>query len=602
MSDDVGRRQDLKDNPGTTKLPESPGVVIPFRSVTEKLNWGVFRRLHPEVLPVFFCLAIPLLCVLAAWPFADAGFNDDWSYSDIALRFAETGHFHFNGWLWSTVLFQMVWGAAWIRLFGFSFDVLRVATFPFALGFVWLVYALARKTGLRRDLACFGALILGTSPLYIPLAASFMTDVYGCFFIALCLYAAIQSVEATGSKSAMVWLWILAISGVLGGSDRQIVWVAPFALIPYLIWVRRTDRAFFIQATAAYAICICLLAVVIHRYMPAYGPLQISRNQGPALLIHGLLPGLGKLNGFFLASLQSILPALLCFAPLWKRLKGSEILAICLGSAALVCFSLLSRLGVAPFLSSVLSAHGILPRGIDALGYRPVLLNPMLRLGMSLLIAFSGLCLLSRRMPNARLAPASKSVFVIFSLPYIALLLPAAMTGVLHDRYVLPLVPLLLIVCLCRFQTERRRIPAIAWLCGVAFALYGIVITHDYAGALRARAEAAHTLETRGVPRRQVSAGFEFDGWTQLQLAQSIAASDEHRWNETNVFWFWSDTKALRPEYVVVNSLASDKPRDHLPKVEYMAWTPPFWRAAIVSKREDLPKSKICSSAQPCAP
>ncbi len=205
-------------------------------------------------------------------------------------------------------------------------------------------------------------------------------------------------------------------------------------------------------------------------------------------------------------------------------------------------------------------------------------------------------------MPKARLGSVPRSVYLIFSSGYIALLLPAAMTGFIHDRYVLPFIPALLVVVLYRFQTERRRIPVTAWLCVVVFALYGVVITHDYAGALRARAEAAHKLETSGIARSQVSAGFEFDAWTQLQLARTISASDKHRWNETNLFWFWSDTNALRPEYVVINALASDSPRGHLPKVEYRAWTPPFRRAAIASKREDLPNSKTCSSGQPCTP
>ncbi len=328
MKDISSKNDDSMGDGVTTRSPDPGDSVIAFRAPVARLIAAAFRRIHPEALPVFLCVSIPLLCILAAWPFADAGFNDDWSYSDIALRFAETGHFHFNGWLWATVLFQMLWGAAWIRLFGFSFDLLRIITLPFALGFVWLVYALGREAGLRRDLACFGALVVGTSPLYLPLAASFMTDVYGCFFVSLCLFAAIRSAEAKNSKSAVIWMWVLAISGIIGGSDRQTVWVAPLMLIPYLIWIRRTDRRFSIQATAAYAICICSLAVIVHRYMPPYTPLQISREQGLSLLAHRMLPGLGRLNGFFLASLQSIFPALLCFAPLWKRLKRSDVLVI----------------------------------------------------------------------------------------------------------------------------------------------------------------------------------------------------------------------------------------------------------------------------------
>src|SRR5262249_33278060 len=144
----------------------------------------------------------------------------------------------------------------WIRIFGFSFDVLRAATIPFSFGFVLLVYALARKVGLTRNFACFAALTVATSPLFLPLAASFMTDVYGSFFITACIYAVVAAAETNSSRAAKRWLWILAASGIVGGSNRQLVWAAPFVLIPYLVWLKRSDRRFVFHALAAYGLSI----------------------------------------------------------------------------------------------------------------------------------------------------------------------------------------------------------------------------------------------------------------------------------------------------------------------------------------------------------
>ncbi len=36
--------------------------------------------------------------VLAAWPVAEMGFVDDWSYVKMAFVFARTGHIVYNGW------------------------------------------------------------------------------------------------------------------------------------------------------------------------------------------------------------------------------------------------------------------------------------------------------------------------------------------------------------------------------------------------------------------------------------------------------------------------------------------------------------------------
>ncbi len=142
-----------------------------------------------------------------------------------------------------------------------------------------------------------------------------------------------------------------------------------------------------------------------------------------------------------------------------------------------------------------------------------------------------------------------------------------------------------------------------AWLCLIVFAGYGIIITHDYASASRARAEAAQILQSRGTPRSRVSAGLEYDAWTQLQISGTVAPiryGDDFGWNTTDRFWFWSYATAIRPEYVAVAGRASGSAEGRLPKICYTAWTPPFRRAVIVKTRENLPKSQICRSMQPC--
>jgi hypothetical protein len=147
---------------------------------TETRGAWALAWLRQDALCVLLCLGIPLLCVLIARPFGKIAFDDDWSYSHIALKFAQTGHLQYDGWGSPTLLFQSLWAAGWIRILGFSFDLMRLITLPFSLGFVLLVYVLGRKIGLRCELALFGALTVGTAPLFLPIAASFMTDPYGC--------------------------------------------------------------------------------------------------------------------------------------------------------------------------------------------------------------------------------------------------------------------------------------------------------------------------------------------------------------------------------------------------------------------------------------
>ena len=551
----------------------------------------------------FLCIAITLACVLAANPFCGIGFNDDWSYAHVALKFAQTGHVHYNGWGPAMQLFQITWAGEWIRRFGFSFDFLRIITLPFSLGFVGLVYGLGRKAGLRTDLACFAALLVGTSPLYIPLAGSFMTEPYSCFFTALCLYAAMSCVEATGTRTAIVWLWVLTLSGLIGGADRQTVWVAPLALIPYAFLSRRGERVFWWHAAAAYVACVSCIGFLAIRFTQPYPGLELPKEHAVSMLLQNLAPGSGKLVGLLLTCAQVLLPALLCFVPFWRKLKRSEIAALLSASGALVLVSICSGAGAAPFAGSVLSGYGVLLRGAEGLGYRPELLSPLLRIAISVLIAFSGLFVMSGKAKHDSMRRAPRTVFAIFCFAYVPLLVPGAITGFVHDRYVLPLAPVLAIFVLHRFQSQRRAVPKLAWALIALLAIYGMVITHDYASAARGRARAAEALERMGVSREHVSAGLEYDGWTALEAGSSIRPlryGDHIEWNATNVFWFWDRVPAVHPDYVAVTARASDAADGVLPRIAFTAWTPPFRRAVIVRKREHLPKTQICTTGLPC--
>ena len=68
----------------------------------------------------------------------------------------------------------------------------------------------------------------------------------------------------------------VALSGIAGGSNRQLVWVAPLLLIPYLGWRRRSNRLFASHAMAAFALCIICLGIVLAGFSQPYAPLELS--------------------------------------------------------------------------------------------------------------------------------------------------------------------------------------------------------------------------------------------------------------------------------------------------------------------------------------
>lgn len=559
---------------------------------------------HPCLYP-FVCCAALLICIAAAHPFANSAFNDDWSYSHVALRFAETGRLHYNGWGSPTILFQTLWGAAWIRIFGFSFDVLRAATIPFSVGFVLLVYALERKAGLRRDLALFGALTVATSPLFLPLASSFMTDVYGCFFLTLCLYAALSSAQAATGGGAIRWLWALVIAGAVGGANRQVVWAAPLVLIPYLLWRARSSRRFAVHAVAAYAFLIGFTALILAKFSQPYAPLQLSTGEIIAAVSHRwfAVPLLAADSA--LTALLVSLPALLCLVPLWKRMRSDELIGCCFvatASAAVLAGFLGAKRGLAPFIGNTLTPFGILEPGQDAPGFRPAILGLPVRVALTWLVSFGAAAFFRLwRMRRDRLVPAAGPIFLLFSGAYVALLLPGDLLGMTFDRYLLPLLPLLIIFTLRQFQGFERPLGVSAWVCLLLFTFYSVATTHDYFSSLRARAIAAEKVEQLGIVRTRISAGFEYDGWTQLQAAGTVGPLHYEEMINPNAamdLGFWSRAYALNPKYVAGYSSLSGLPEKRLLTVPLHTWLPPFRRAVVVVKRADLRDLSAFSPSQ----
>ncbi len=556
-------------------------------------------NLRQEIVPVVLCCAVLLICLIVAHPFADSAFNDDWSYSHVALRLAQTGHFQYNGWGSPTIVFQSLWGALFIRLFGFSFNVLRLASLPFSLGFVALTYLLSRLVGLRRELSLVSAISLAVAPLFLPLAASFMTEPYSCFLSLLCVYAAICSAESEGQRPAVYFLLLLTTAGILGGSNRQTVWAAPVTLIPYLCWVRRRDRRFLLIGAACYAAVFAAMAFVVANFSQKYSPLELSRRKLLLLAYSNGVAAYHLLLSLGMVCILLSLPALLCFSSQWKRIPIRRLLPLLL--LALFLFDYLrsglgTGWGTVPFSGNLLTLRGLLGRWVDGLGYRPVLFGHWVSdcLTYFLLLAITLATYLTLTRCNIRalmtLRPSS-AILCLFILSYLPFLVPGALLRLSFDRYVLPVLPVVLILILLPVQAMSLRVPFAVWACLAVFAAYAVVTTHDYYAGLQARAEAAKQAELLGIPADHISAGFERDGWLQLQKTGHIKTSlydDRLTW-EYNNFWFWYYSTVISHEYVAISGRLDRTPKSVVTTVPFQAWMRPFKRAIYVVPWEDIP-------------
>ena len=574
----------------------------------------------PELSPsAFFCALSPVLAILLANPILDSGVNDDWSYTRTVLDLIRTGHLLYNGWATAMLGWQVYWGALAVKLFGFSFLVLRLSMLPFAGGTAYLLYCLSRRCGLssRSSLVC--SLSVTLSPLFLPIAASFMTDVPAVFFLVVCLYCCIRAIPAQNFASTLVWLSCATTCSVVGGTGRQTVWLGGLVMLPATAWILKSRRG--VWQSAAFLWLVTLVSVI--------ACLWWYKNQ-PYSIPEGYLAGDSLMASLKVGCMETIelglsiaffcLPGLAPYLTTLRSVSRPRLIVLCAAVVLLLIAGIALHLHhlpnqgdhlFVPWLGNLVTPSGVMGGG-DGLGQKPTVLTPAIRTIMTIVfvvVAFAAIeffrvhgrsvAALTNKLSDFEISWRQLLLlFGSFTGAYLILLLPRAATGTVFDRYVLPLLPIVLI-CLLRFYHDHAgtEIPALSFAFLALFAMYGIATTHDFFSAHRAQLSAASLIMSAGTPRTSIEGGFEFDGWTQLEAANYINDSrirkpkDAYKKEETGdnqapecTFFFSPKTPAIKPAYYVVFKPLPCLSPDIWAEVAYRTWLPPFGAKVYVQK------------------
>ena len=323
------------------------------------------------------CALFPVVAVMAALPFVEMGINDDFSYTQIALRLAQTGKLAYNGWNTPMIGLQAYWAALFIKLFGFSFALVRFSTLPFAAGCSVLLYLLALRAGLSRTLAVFLAFVLAFSPLAIPLEASFMTDIPGQFFTLLCVLCILEATD-TGATAAKIAAWaaLLAVAGLAGGTMRQTNFLIPVFFLPYIAW---RSSGWPIRIWCG----VCALASVLgtvelmhwfsHQlYVPVLPLLPLANRAGYLRIADNLL-------GLLMELAVLLVPVTILYLFIRVRLNRIVWLLLSAGSVLVAAAVILAM----PYFhdivfrlmgGNILTDTGILGTGVEVIGDKPRIL------------------------------------------------------------------------------------------------------------------------------------------------------------------------------------------------------------------------------------
>jgi len=604
------------------------------KQIDEQAVWIFKANMRPQMdssklRDAFLCALFSIAAVLATLPFVEMGINDDFCYTQIALHLANTGKMAYNGWNSPMVGFQAYWAAFFIKLFGFSFVLVRLSTLPFVGGCSALLYLLSLYAGLPRSRAIFLAFFVAFSPLALPLEASFMTDVPALFFLLLCLISVLQATDPQASRAKIAfWTAVLTAAGLTGGTIRQYVFLVPAAFLPYIAWRSRSLWPSLWCGVCGLTSVVGALAFIrwfsLQPYAKAMPLLPLSSHAGFLHIAENLL---GLLMEF--GVLVVPVTVLHLFAGIRVPKAGWLILSV--GSVLFAAAVILAapygyeqttlpppgrafhhNLVFRQFGGNIITDTGILGSGAEVIGDKPRTLPIPLQIALAgtgaalFALAAAGLirCLCdSHALSGPTVAKWLRSdcgrvrvehLCVLFSCTYCPLVGSRAIEALALDRYLLPLLAtggLLLLLWL------PARLPitlTAGWVFAALFALYGVATTHDYYACSRARLRAAEMLTAAHIPRQCISAGLEYDGWTEIALRghvniPGLVGSPNYyrsqvgrRYPLGDPYWFWDETPTVQPSYLVVTSPQPGLSTLKEFTVRYQAWLPPFERRVLV--------------------
>ena len=458
------------------------------------------------------------------------GLNDDWSYIATALALAKTGHIHYNGWSTAMLGWQLYLGALFIKLFGFSFTIVRASILLVGAGCVVLLHRIFLRFGLSPANAVLATLTVALSPLFLGLSFTFMSDIPGLFAILLCLYMCLRAEQADTDDHTALWLVAAALINAIAGSVRQISWLGLLVMVPATAWHLRARRRVLLSAAISCVLGAAIVFASLHwfklqPYALSEKLLPLDDGSGgtksPLKRLRGVVNALATVLLFSLPVLVAFL-AKIRELPSRRRKQAAVLFSFC------VLITVVEILRRKAALSTPFTGNIVGPRGVPDVSVLPgtpaeVFAYPVRFLLNFIILASSGAAIIWWR--NTRSAvPASlpervsSRAFFYLLAPFTAAYILLTITRFnIFDRYLLALVAVM-VLCVVRFyQRLFGDLPIITHIAIATAALIGVVAMHDGFVYNRARLTAIDEVRQSGIPRDQIRGGMEYDAWTQIE-------------------------------------------------------------------------------------
>lgn len=497
-----------------------------------------YAAYRPLLVIAIFFFAVALL----VRPWGNYPVNDDWQYARVAKHLAETGQVAIDVPIAPSLVAQAYLAAAFIKIFGFSHTLLRLITMVLAVALLWVLDSILRTVGARRVDRLLACALLVFNPIFLHLACSFMTEIYGYLLVLLAVWVWFSHRKRWGDPpgAPIASLGVCVTVAALAGTSfwvRQFCIIVFPALVGASLWVRvlRRDWAGIGRSLGRLMLSsLCVVGFVSTYFSWA----EASGNSRPEFT--GRFSELLHFNGslWTLSAFEAVIYAtalllpFLCVAPRggyrWQRsliLAGLMVVLSIRGKQLQPQFAGFHHHVEFPYSANIFNNSNVGPltlspaywTGAGVSRWSPACVSYLewVLLAMSLGWCY-WLSISHRRDSHAR---ELRYFSLLFGVSAFALSLQAYQNEVL-DRYYFPWI-LSAVLLLAGAHKQRRTVPVRRWqklqcvlagLCLIPLAWYTVAGLHDYFRWNDAR-WALSRQALSYVEANNLDGGFEVNGW-----------------------------------------------------------------------------------------
>jgi hypothetical protein len=453
-------------------------------------------------------------------PWQNVPVIDDWTYAWSVERLLEAHQLRVPEISAVYPISQILWGALFGRILGFSFGALRLSTVVLAVVGCWSLYLTLRELKIGAAVSLLAALTMAVHPVFFALAFTFMTDVPFVSLASLALYFYVSAVE----RDRPARLWPATLFALVAFLVRPIAVALPVAALAAL-WRRPNKPASLTRRLAIHAAMGIVAATAISLWLPRlFGPLsgQALRLEGLRswFLVPGALYATWNVNLWLIAAFP-LAPLLLATVTDRGTIVRVALVSLALAAALTAIY----RSVPTPLPDwQTWSLQDIAARamiggtvGPSALSVR---LTPVVKAAGMVVVA--ALLVALARAPRA--APSGGCV--LLALGAINLVLMNVL-WFYNDRYYLALVPTIAYIAAIRPIGLVGR-----WFAGAGLALWlfvGVTGARDMLAVNAACQRLARELEADGVAPSEIDAGYSLNGWRLYVHSENLPPGSDPR-------------------------------------------------------------------------